>query len=131
VFSREIRTASFPQCFCQPTSIDKYTEETDPRVWLNENIAWHASWVGPPPTKSSSATCRCTSPTRHECGSSTCRLARFTIGMTWSAPSWGTSRECTCALKTLGICARAPRSPVSHSGTSYDASPSAAQSSRA
>jgi hypothetical protein len=25
VFSQEIRTASFPQCFRQPTSIDKYT----------------------------------------------------------------------------------------------------------
>jgi hypothetical protein len=35
VFSREIRTASFPQCFRQPMSIDKYTGETDPRVWLN------------------------------------------------------------------------------------------------
>jgi hypothetical protein len=34
-FSREIRTASFPQHFRQPTSIDKYTGETDPRVWLN------------------------------------------------------------------------------------------------
>jgi hypothetical protein len=36
VFSQEIRTASFPQCFLQPTSIDKYTGETDPRVWLND-----------------------------------------------------------------------------------------------
>jgi hypothetical protein len=36
VFSREIRTASFPQHFRQPTSIDKYTGETDPRVWLND-----------------------------------------------------------------------------------------------
>jgi hypothetical protein len=36
VFSREIRTASFPQCFCQPTSIVKYTGETDPCVWLND-----------------------------------------------------------------------------------------------
>jgi hypothetical protein len=35
VFSREIRTASFPQRFHQPTSIDKYNGETDPRVWLN------------------------------------------------------------------------------------------------
>jgi hypothetical protein len=35
VFSREIRTASFPQRFRQPTSIDKYTGETDPRLWLN------------------------------------------------------------------------------------------------
>jgi hypothetical protein len=32
VFSREIRTASFPQRFCQPTSIDKYNGETDPHV---------------------------------------------------------------------------------------------------
>jgi hypothetical protein len=36
VFCREIRTASFWQCFRQPTSIDKYTGETDPRVWLND-----------------------------------------------------------------------------------------------
>jgi hypothetical protein len=36
VFCREIRTASFPQCFRQPSSIDKYTGETNPRVWLND-----------------------------------------------------------------------------------------------
>jgi hypothetical protein len=36
VFSREIRTASFPQRFRQPTSIDKYNREMDPRVWLND-----------------------------------------------------------------------------------------------
>jgi hypothetical protein len=36
VFSREIRTASFPQRFRQPTPIDKYNGETDPRVWLND-----------------------------------------------------------------------------------------------
>jgi hypothetical protein len=36
VFSREIRTASFPQRFRQPTSIDKYTGEMDPYVWLND-----------------------------------------------------------------------------------------------
>jgi hypothetical protein len=36
MFSREIHTASFPQRFRQPTSIDKYTGETDPRVWLND-----------------------------------------------------------------------------------------------
>jgi hypothetical protein len=36
VFSREIRTASFPQRFCQPMSIVKYTGEMDPRVWLND-----------------------------------------------------------------------------------------------
>jgi hypothetical protein len=36
VFSREIRTASFPQRFRQPTSIEKYTGDTNPRVWLND-----------------------------------------------------------------------------------------------
>jgi hypothetical protein len=36
VFSREIRTTSFPQRFHQPTSIDKYNGETDPLVWLND-----------------------------------------------------------------------------------------------
>jgi hypothetical protein len=36
VFSREICTTGFPQCFHQPTSIDKYTGETDPRVWIND-----------------------------------------------------------------------------------------------
>jgi hypothetical protein len=36
VFSREIRTASFPQRFRQPTWITKYNGETDPRVWLND-----------------------------------------------------------------------------------------------
>jgi hypothetical protein len=36
VFSWEIRTASFPQRFRQPTSIDKYMGETEPRVWLND-----------------------------------------------------------------------------------------------
>jgi hypothetical protein len=35
VFGREIRMASFPQRFRQPTSINKYMGETDPRVWIN------------------------------------------------------------------------------------------------
>jgi hypothetical protein len=34
--SREDRTTSFPQRFRQPTSIDKYNGETNPRVWLND-----------------------------------------------------------------------------------------------
>jgi hypothetical protein len=38
VFSREIRTTSFPQRFRQPTSMDKYTRETNPRVWLNDYL---------------------------------------------------------------------------------------------
>jgi hypothetical protein len=36
VFSREIRTAAFPQRIRQPTTIVKYNGETDPRVWLND-----------------------------------------------------------------------------------------------
>jgi hypothetical protein len=36
VFSREIRTATFPQRFRQPTTMVKYNVETDPRVWLND-----------------------------------------------------------------------------------------------
>jgi hypothetical protein len=36
VFSREIRTATFPQRFRQPTTIVKCNGEMDPRVWLNE-----------------------------------------------------------------------------------------------
>jgi hypothetical protein len=36
VFSREIRTATFPQRFRQPTTIVKYNGETDPRVWLDD-----------------------------------------------------------------------------------------------
>jgi len=36
VLSREIRTASFPPCFSQPTTLIKYSGETDPAVWLND-----------------------------------------------------------------------------------------------
>jgi hypothetical protein len=128
VFSREIRTTSFPQRFRQPTSIDKYNGETDPRVWLNDYV-WHASWAGPPPTRLSFVTSPCTSPTRRGRGSSTYRPARSTTGMIWSAPSWGTSRACMCALEIPGICTHAPRSPASRFGTSYGASPSPARSS--
>ncbi|KAF8732945.1 hypothetical protein HU200_015296 [Digitaria exilis] len=35
VFSRNIRTAPIPPRFRQPTTITKYSGETDPRVWLN------------------------------------------------------------------------------------------------
>jgi hypothetical protein len=36
VFSREIRMVNIPQHFRQPTTITKYTRETNPRVWLND-----------------------------------------------------------------------------------------------
>jgi hypothetical protein len=50
-------------------------------VYGSMTTTWHVSWAEPPPTRSSSATCRCTSPTRRERGSSTCRPARFITGM--------------------------------------------------
>jgi hypothetical protein len=56
--------------------------------------------------------------------------ARSTAGMTWSARSWEISRACMCFLGTPRTCGRAPRSPANHSGTSYNASPSTALSSR-
>jgi len=36
VFSREIRTAPFPPRFRQPTTLVKYSGETDLAVWLND-----------------------------------------------------------------------------------------------
>ena len=36
MFSREIRTAPFPPRFRQPTTLVKYSGETDPVVWLND-----------------------------------------------------------------------------------------------
>jgi hypothetical protein len=36
VFGRTIRAASIPWRFCQPTTVSKYSRETDPRVWLND-----------------------------------------------------------------------------------------------
>ena len=36
VFSREIRIAPFPPRFRQPTTLVKYSGETNPAVWLND-----------------------------------------------------------------------------------------------
>ena len=36
VFSRKIRAAPFPPRFRQPTTLTKYSGETDPRLWLND-----------------------------------------------------------------------------------------------
>jgi hypothetical protein len=47
VFSREIRTANFPQHFRQPTTIVKYNGETDP-VYGSMTTVWHVSWVSHP-----------------------------------------------------------------------------------
>jgi hypothetical protein len=100
VFRREIRTVSFPQCFRQPTSINKYIGETSPPVWLNDyrlacqlgrattdEVIIHylplhlRTWPGR--------------------GSNTCRPVRSTIGTTWFARSCGTSRE-RASWKLLG-----------------------------
>jgi hypothetical protein len=51
-------------------------------VYGSSTIAWHVSWAKPPPTRSSSATCHCTSPIRHEHGSCICRPARSTTETT-------------------------------------------------
>jgi hypothetical protein len=130
VFSREIRTASFPQRFRQPTSIDKYTGETDPRVWLNDyRLACHLG--GATTDEVIIRTCRCTSRTRLGRGSSTCRPVRSITGTIWFVRSWGTSRALTCVSGTPGTYGRAPRSPASCSGTSYGAFPSVVLNSRA
>ena len=36
VFSREIRVVPFPPRFRQPTTLTKYSGETDPGLWLND-----------------------------------------------------------------------------------------------
>ena len=36
VFSREIHTAPLPPRFREPTTLIKYSGETDPAVWLND-----------------------------------------------------------------------------------------------
>jgi hypothetical protein len=126
---KSARRAS-PSASANPRRLTNTTGRRTP-AYGSTTTAWRVSWAGPLPMRLSSVTSPCISPTRRGRGSSTCRPARSTTGMIWSAPSWGTSRARTCALETPGICAHAPRSPASRSGTSYGASPSAAQCSRA
>jgi hypothetical protein len=130
VFSWEIRTASFPQRFRQPTSIDKYTGETDPRVWLNEyRLA-----------------CQLGGATTDEDIIRNLPLHLANSARTWlehlpasQIHNWddlvrtfmGNFQGTYVRPGTPGICAHAPRSPTSRSGTSYGVSPSAERSSRA
>jgi hypothetical protein len=74
-------------------------------VYGSTTITWHASWAEPPPTKSSSTTCRYTSPTQRERGSSQIHnwddLVRTFVGNfqgTYVHPgnSWDL---CTCTQK--------------------------------
>jgi hypothetical protein len=129
VFSREIRTASFPQRFRQPTSIDKYTGEMDPHVWLNDyRLA-----------------CQLGGATTDEVIIRNLLLHLADSARTWlehlsasQIHNWddlvrtfvGNFQGTYVRMETLGICAHAPRSPASRFGTSYGASPSAARSSR-
>jgi hypothetical protein len=130
VFSRVIRTASFPQCFYQPTSIDKYTGETDPHVWLNDyRLA-----------------CQLGGATTNEVIIRNLLLHLADSAQTWlehllpsQIHNWN-NLVCTFVGNFQGTYVHpgnfwdygcAPRSPTSHSGTSYDASPSAVLSSRA
>jgi hypothetical protein len=50
VFSREIRTASFPQRFASPRPSTSTRRRWTP-VYGSTTTAWHASWVEPPPMR--------------------------------------------------------------------------------
>jgi hypothetical protein len=79
VFSREIRAAAFPQRFRQPSTIVKYNEETDPRVWLNDyRLACQLG--GATSDEVIIRNLPCTSAIRLGRGSSTCPPARSTTG---------------------------------------------------
>jgi hypothetical protein len=128
VFSRVICTVSFPQRFRQPTSIDKYTGETDPRVWLNDyRLA-----------------CQLGGATTDEVIIRNLPLHLADSARTWlehlppsQIHNWddlvrmfvGNFQGTYVHLGNSWDLRRAPRSLASRSGTLYDASPSAAPSS--
>jgi hypothetical protein len=97
---------------------------TDPRVWLNDyrlagqlgGVTTDAVIIHNLPLHLAD------SPGR---GSSICSTTRSTVGTTWSAHLWETSRARTCASGTPGTYWGALRSPACRCGTSYDAFPSA------
>jgi hypothetical protein len=90
-----------PNAFANPRPSSSTTGRRIP-VCGSTTTAWLASWAGPPATRSSSATCPCTSAMRPGHGSSTCPPAKSTNGMIWSARSWAISRARTCALEIHG-----------------------------
>jgi hypothetical protein len=104
-FSRAIRRASFPARFRAPTTITKYSGETNPELWLadyrlacqlggtdDDNLIIHNLPQSP-----------CSSLTLPGPGWSICLPRRSPTGTTWSRPSLETSRARTCALGTRGI----------------------------
>jgi hypothetical protein len=123
VFSREIRTVTFPQRFRQPTTIVKYNGEVDPRVWLNDyRLA-----------------CQLGGATSNEAIIHNLPLHLADSARTWleylpasQIHNWddlvrtfvGNFQGTSCALGTPGICALVPRSSANRFETSYDASPS-------
>jgi hypothetical protein len=126
VFSREIRTASFPQRFRQPTPIDKYTGETNPRVWLNDYRL--ACQLGGATTDEVIIR----NLPLHLADSAWTRLEHLPASQihNWDdlVRTFVGNFQDTCTLETPGICAHAPKSPASRSKTSYGASPSATRS---
>ena len=81
VFSREIRTASFPPRFRQPTTLVKYSGETDPAVWLNDyRLACQLG--GATENVVIIRNLPFTSLMPHGRGSSTCPRTRSTTGLT-------------------------------------------------
>jgi hypothetical protein len=130
VLSREIRTSSFPQRFRQPTSIDKYTGETDPCVWLNDyRLA-----------------CQLGGATTDEVIIRNLPLHLADSARTWlellpasQIHNWdelvrtfvGNFQCMYVHPGNSGICTHAPRSPENRSGSSYSAFPSTVRSSRA
>jgi hypothetical protein len=130
VFSREIRAATFPQCFRQPTTIVKYNRETDPRVWLNDyRLACQLGGA------TSDEVIICNLPL-HLADSARTWLEHLPASQ---IHNWddlvrtfvGNFQGTYVRPGNLWTCAPAPRGLASRSGTSYRASPSAARSSRA
>ena len=80
VFSREIRAAPFPPRIRQPTTLTKYSGETDPGLWLNDYRL--ACQLGS--TTDDAVIIRnlpCTLQTPHAPGSSIFRPTRSTTGL--------------------------------------------------
>jgi hypothetical protein len=127
VFSREIHTACFPQCFRQPTSIDKYTGETDPRVWLND---YHLAFQLGSATTDEVIICNLP---LHLADSARTWLEHLPPSQihNWDDLVRTFVGNFQCTYVHPGNSGHAPRSPTSRSRTSYDTSLSAVLSSRA
>jgi hypothetical protein len=68
-----------PSASANPRPLSSTTGRRTPACG-STTTAWRASWAGPPATRSSYATCPCTSAMQPGRGSSTCPPARSTLG---------------------------------------------------